>query len=61
MVNYAREHKEPEVLRARWVVRTNNLFWKLIEQHQEGRKIQYDRVWTDWVAWFERNARYAGR
>jgi type IV secretory pathway ATPase VirB11/archaellum biosynthesis ATPase len=60
IVETARALNAPELLSAPWVVRANNKLWNLIEAHAAGGRIDYPAVESEWMAWFEGSARYAG-
>jgi type IV secretory pathway ATPase VirB11/archaellum biosynthesis ATPase len=59
MVNYARDHKKPQVLSAEWVARSNSAFWNLIEKYKKDSGTDYQGLIEEWKAWFERSAQYA--
>jgi type IV secretory pathway ATPase VirB11/archaellum biosynthesis ATPase len=59
MVDYAREHKKPQLLSAEWVSKSNSTYWTLLEKHREGSKIDHKKVLEYWESWFERSAAYA--
>jgi Tfp pilus assembly pilus retraction ATPase PilT len=59
MVEYAKEHQKSQLLSAEWVLKSNTIFWNLIEKHRKGSKIDYENLMKDWTLWFERSAQYA--
>jgi type IV secretory pathway ATPase VirB11/archaellum biosynthesis ATPase len=55
----ALEKDKTILLEAPWVIRSNNMFWQLVErQHMEGR-VDYGEILREWSKWFVRSAGYA--
>jgi aspartate aminotransferase-like enzyme len=59
MVDYAREHKKPQLLSAEWTSKSNTAFWNIIEKSARSGKIDHEQVLEDWKKWFEKSALYA--
>ena len=62
IVEYAQTYNKPQLLTAKWVALSNNVFWNLIEKYQGGdktKRLDYVQILNDWTKWFEKAVRYA--
>ncbi|MGC8725427.1 MAG: ATPase, T2SS/T4P/T4SS family [Thermoplasmata archaeon] len=60
MVEYSNNFKRPDLLKANWVVASNNAFWSLLENYnKKSRVVDYTALVEDWKKWFNRSVKYA--